>query len=112
MFSALKFPRAKPAAVAQGGYACACSFLNVRLRLFLFPRERKSIYRLASKFVLFRFVCFLCLGLGFGKFEPAGSFFPRLASSGLRVRQGLRPRGGPFRGRPEVVNPAQVQFTV
>ena len=72
--------------------------------------ERKSIYRLASKFVLFRFVCFLCLGLGFGKFEPAGSFFPRLASSGLRVRQGLRSRGGPFRGRPEVVNPAQALF--
>ena len=105
MFSELKFPRAKPAAVAQGGYACACSFLSVCLRLLLFPR--KLIYRLASKFVLFRFVCFLCLGLGFGKFEPAGSFFPCLASSGLRVRQGLRSRGGP-----EVVNPAQVEFTV
>ena len=56
-------------------------------------------------------VLFVCLGFGLGKSELAGSFFfISLASSELRARQGLRSRGGPLRGRPEVVNPAQVRF--
>ena len=66
MFSELKFPRAQPAAVAQGGYACACSFLNVRLRLFIFPREKINLP--FSQQVRFVPVCLFSL-FGFGFWE-------------------------------------------